>query len=47
VVYSDGLATYESGGLAEWFKALVLKTSWGAIPSEVQILHPPLSDVVY
>lgn len=28
------------GGLAEWFKALVLKTS-GIFPSQVRILHPP------
>ena len=32
----------QSGGVAEWFKAPVSKTGWGAIPSEVQILSPPL-----
>jgi hypothetical protein len=31
----------EGGGLAERFKALVSKTSWGEILSQVQILHPP------
>ena len=30
------------GGLAEWFMALVLKTS-GRKPSQVRILHPPPS----
>ena len=29
------------GGLAERSMALVLKTSWGEIPSEVRILYPP------
>lgn len=31
----------ELGGLAEWLKALVLKTSKGATPSRVRISHPP------
>lgn len=34
----------ESGGLAEWSKAPRSKRGKGAIPSEVRILYPPLSD---
>ena len=31
----------QSGGVAERSMALVLKTSWGEIPSKVRILPPP------
>lgn len=33
--------------MAEWFKAPVSKTGWGAILTEVQILSPPFMNTVF